>query len=96
MRAAVFVLSMAMTTHVQALEVDCDTKAQELVTALTSYTNAQSEADVRSAAITFCQSIVNRAENERAQEANSAFEEWLKNGETADKEGNKRLKRKSH
>ena len=77
-----------------ALDVDCEAKAAELVASLTAADLIKvNDGAVRNEAIKFCESIVNRAEQARAEEANTEFSEWLINGESADKAGNKRLKR---
>lgn len=77
-----------------ALDVDCEQKSAELVASLIAADLIKgSDEAVANEAMKFCESIVNRAEDARAEEANSEFSEWLINGETADKAGNKRLKR---
>jgi hypothetical protein len=76
------------------LDVNCEEKAAELVASLLEANlTIGSDEKISNEAMTFCESIVNLVEEARAQEANTEFSEWLKNGKSADKAGNKRLKR---
>jgi hypothetical protein len=85
---------LLMPINSYALDVDCEQKSAELVASLTAanLTTGSDEA-IAKEAVKFCESIVSRADDARAEDANSEFSEWLINGESADKAGNKRLKR---
>jgi len=76
------------------LDVNCEQKSGELVASLIEADLIKGGDDaISKEAVKFCKSIVKLAEEARAEEANSEFSEWLINGESADKAGNKRLKR---
>jgi hypothetical protein len=85
---------LLMPINSYALDVDCEQKSAELVASLTAANlTIGSDEAIAKEAVKFCKSIVSRADDARAEDANSEFSEWLINGESADKAGNKRLKR---
>jgi hypothetical protein len=76
------------------LNISCEEKSAELVASLTAAgLSANNDKNITKEVMMFCESIVNLAEEARAEQANSEFSEWLINGKSADKAGNKRLKR---
>jgi hypothetical protein len=76
------------------LDVNCEEKAAELVASLIDAgLTISSDKNITKEAMTFCESVVNSVDEARAEEANTEFSEWLINGKSADKAGNKRLKR---